>query len=92
MIPRFAAWEAEGHPDREFWRLAGSACFLSYAIPPEYGGSGVDRRYGAILREVMARIGIGGTGLGLLLHADVIAPFLVRYRASPAARRFLRCA
>jgi acyl-CoA dehydrogenase len=78
-VPRFAAWEAAGHPDREFWRLAGSAGFLSYAIPPEYGGSGVDRRYGAILREEMARIGIGGTGLGLLLHADVIAPFLVRH-------------
>ena len=88
-IPRFAAWEAAGHPDREFWRLAGASGLLGYAIPPEYGGSGVDRRYGALLREEMAHIGIGGTGLGVLLHADVIAPFIVRHGSEQQKRRWL---
>src|SRR6266850_3554942 len=77
--PRLSAWESQGYPDRAFWHLAGERGFLGYVIPRDYGGLGADRRHGAILREEMARIGIGGTGLGLLLHADVIAPFIVRH-------------
>ena len=37
----------------------------------------------------MARIGIGGTGLGLLLHADVIAPFLVRHGSTQQKLQWL---
>jgi alkylation response protein AidB-like acyl-CoA dehydrogenase len=82
-IPRFAAWEAAGHPDREFWRLAGASGLLGYAIPPEYGGSGVDRRYGAILREEMARI----TRMRLMPRTDCVrsGPHTRRQRMTPTS-------
>jgi acyl-CoA dehydrogenase len=87
--PRLAAWESQGHPERAFWVLAGSQGLLGYAIPREYGGLGADRRHGAILREEMARLGIAGTGLGVLLHADVIAPFIVRHGTEEQKQRWL---
>jgi alkylation response protein AidB-like acyl-CoA dehydrogenase len=87
--PRLATWEAQGRADRAFWRLAGEQGLLGYVIPQQYGGLGGDRRYGAILREEMARIGIGGTGLGIPLHADVIAPFIIRHGTEEQKQRWL---
>lgn len=88
-LPRLPAWEEQGFPDRSFWRLAAEQGYLGYAIPEQYGGLGADRRHGAVLREEMARLGIGGTGLGILLHADVIAPFLVRHGSESQKRHWL---
>lgn len=88
-LPQIGAWEGQGYPDRSFWRRAGEEGLLGYAIPTEYGGTGKDRRHGAVLREEMARLGIGGTGLGIALHADVIAPFIVRLGSESQKRRWL---
>lgn len=87
--PHMRKWESQGYPDRSFWRRAGEQGLLGYAIPLEYGGAGKDRRYGAVLREEMARLGIGGTGLGIALHADVIAPFIVRHGSESQKRQWL---
>ncbi len=87
--PRMAAWEAQGYPDRSFWRLAGEHGLLGYVIPTEYGGTGKDRRHGAVLREEMARLGMGGTGLGIALHADVIVPFILRHGSESQKHKWL---
>jgi acyl-CoA dehydrogenase len=87
--PRLAEWEARGCPDRVFWQQAGAAGLLGYVIPKEYGGRGGDRRYGAVVREEMARLGIGGTGLGVPFQADVVTPFVIRHGSAEQKRQWL---
>jgi acyl-CoA dehydrogenase len=89
VAPRIAQWESQGHPERAFWTLAGKEGLLGYVIPTEYGGLGGDCRHGAILREELARVGVGGTGLGVLLHADVIAPFIIRLGSNYQKQQWL---
>ncbi len=79
IAPNLERWEQQGHVDREAWRKAGAAGFLCMSIPQAYGGAGADYRFCALLREEMARAGVSGTALGMGLHSDVIAPFLLRY-------------
>src|SRR5690606_40980223 len=69
VVPYHQKWEEEGIVPREVWRKAGEAGFLCATMPEEYGGSGVDRRYSAILMEEQAYTGCSGPGFSL--HSDI---------------------
>src|SRR5690554_633012 len=49
--PHWEEWEAQGHISREAWLKAGETGLLCTHLPEEYGGSGVDFRYSAIVIE-----------------------------------------
>jgi alkylation response protein AidB-like acyl-CoA dehydrogenase len=76
VVPRHAEWETAGIVDRDVWVEAGKQGLLGLEVPEGYGGGGVrDFRYNAVLDEEIIRC--GATGLGVGLHNDIVAPYLL---------------
>ena len=85
--PHYDAWEDQGYVDREVWRKAGALGFLCPTMPEQYGGTGVDRLYSAVIFEEIGRTGF--TGLGFGLHSDIVAPYLLAYGNDFMKERYL---
>ena len=77
VVPHHARWEEQRFVDRELWLKAGAAGYLCSAMPEEFGGSGVDNLYSAVVMEETFRV--GATGLGINLHSDIVAPYIVHH-------------
>jgi acyl-CoA dehydrogenase len=77
VMPRHDAWEEKGYVDRDVWEKAGALGLLCGTMPESYGGSGVDRRYSAVLIEEQHRF--GASGIGFSLHSDIVAPYINSY-------------
>lgn len=90
MAPHVERWEREGIMDREVYVEAGKHGFLGMAIPERFGGGGVkDFRFNAVLNEEIARGGIGGGGMGMMLHNDITTPYFLEYCTDEQAERWL---
>ncbi len=88
VVPHYEQWEKDGIVSREVWLTAGEQGFLCMAAPEEFGGAGnPDFRYNMIINEELARV--GGKGLALNLHNDVIFPYLQRYLNDEQRRRIM---
>ena len=72
VTPNVARWEEQRIVDREAWTKAGAQGFLCPWVEPEYGGSGVDFGYSAIIDEEIVRA--GSSGFALSLHNDICVP------------------
>ncbi|MFO8058291.1 MAG: acyl-CoA dehydrogenase family protein [bacterium] len=72
--PYYDKWEKEGMVDPELWKKAGENGFLCPWLPEEYGGSGVDFLYSAVMIESLA--GMGFSGFGVNLHNDIAVPYI----------------
>jgi len=73
-VPYHAQWEKEGQIDRDLWRKAGAMGFLCPSMPEQYGGSGVDYRYHAIVNEEIVKLGL--SGLGFIVHSDIAVSYI----------------
>jgi acyl-CoA dehydrogenase len=88
VAPRHAQWERQGIVDRAVWLEAGKQGFLGMAVPEEYGGGGVkDFRYNTVVTEETIRGQY--SGLGFVLHNDVVAPYLLDLATEEQKRRWL---
>ncbi|MFC4602876.1 acyl-CoA dehydrogenase family protein [Rhodococcus kronopolitis] len=88
VAPNHDKWEEQNIVDREVWKKAGEQGFLGMAVPEEYGGGGVeDFRYNAIITEETTRGGF--SGVGFMLHNDVVAPYLIKLANEEQKRRWL---
>ena len=80
VLPNLTAWDEAHRVDRDFFRTAGAAGLLGTAVPEEYGGGGVDDfRFNMVIGEEFARVGATSAGLSLILHNDVVLPYLLHY-------------
>jgi alkylation response protein AidB-like acyl-CoA dehydrogenase len=90
VAPHYLDWERASCTPREMFSSAGHYGFLGMAIPDEHGGGGsADFRFNQIIAEEFATAGIGGSGLGMTLHNDVVTPYFVEYCNPEQARRWL---
>ena len=87
VAPYHAQWEKDGQVSREVWRKAGAAGLLCTGMPAEYGGSGADFLYAAVLTEEMSRRVFSGPGFRL--HSDIVAPYILHYGSEAQKRRWL---
>jgi acyl-CoA dehydrogenase len=87
IVPKIEAWNEAGISDRDTWRKMGEAGFLGANQPEEYGGSGVDFLYDAIVMEELAYI--RAHGLQASLHSDVCMPYLTSYGSEEQKQKFL---
>lgn len=77
IVPFHDQWEKDGQISREAWLKAGEMGILCPCAPTEYGGSGADFRYSAIIIEELSKTGC--TGPGYFLHSDIVAPYILHY-------------
>jgi acyl-CoA dehydrogenase len=87
IAPRVAAWNERGLSDRETWRKLGEAGYLGANQPAEYGGSGADFLYDAIIMEELADL--RAHAIMVSLHSDIVMPYLVAYASEAQKQRYL---
>lgn len=87
VLPHHAQWEDQGYVDREVWLKAGQNGLLCTSMPEQWGGAGADRLYSVVVMEEIARI--NATGLGFVLHSEIVAPYLLRYGTEEQKARYL---
>ena len=87
LVEKVAGWNEAGRSDRDSWCKAGAAGFLGASAPEQYGGSGGDFRYEAIIYEELARI--RAHGMMISLHSGIVMPYLTRYANEAQKERYL---
>ncbi|HUR76316.1 MAG TPA: acyl-CoA dehydrogenase family protein [Acidimicrobiales bacterium] len=90
LVSHAGAWEKDGIVPREVFGSAGKNGFLGMDVPEEYGGGGVsDFRYNLVIGEELHARGLGGAGLGILLHNDICMPYFLKYCTEEQKQRWL---
>jgi alkylation response protein AidB-like acyl-CoA dehydrogenase len=84
VIPHLLRWDEEGAVDRDLWRTCGELGILCPTMPEDYGGAGADRLFSMIVLEELAPL--GGLGISLSMHSDIVAPYLLSF-GSDAVKR-----
>jgi acyl-CoA dehydrogenase len=87
VVPYHDQWEKDGKVSREVWQKAGAAGLLCPNLSEDYGGSGADFGYSAVIIEGSARI--NASGLGFSLHSDIVAPYIEAYGSEEQKRAWL---
>jgi acyl-CoA dehydrogenase len=87
IAPRVAEWNERGMSDRETWRKLGEAGYLGANQPAEYGGSGADFLYDAIIMEELADL--RAHAIMVSLHSNIVMPYLVAYGSEAQKQRYL---
>ena len=85
--PHHAAWEHEGIVPRALWEKAGAAGFLCIGQAEEYGGSGLDFRYAAVVQEELSKA--HASGVAFALHSDIVAPYVENYGSEALKKKWL---
>ena len=87
--PHTAKWERDGIVPLEVWRALGDAGLLCVDGPPSYGGAGADARFSAVVLEELTRANAGGLCTGVMVHSDIVAPYLVHHGTERQKREWL---
>ena len=76
VAPNYEQWEQEGITPRELWRTLGEAGLLCVDAPEAQGGCGVPFEYSVMLVTEMARLGYGALATNVMVHSDIVAPYI----------------
>ncbi|HEB91001.1 MAG TPA: acyl-CoA dehydrogenase [Deltaproteobacteria bacterium] len=87
IVPHLEAWNAAGISDRSAWKKMGEAGYLGANQPEEYGGSGADFLFDAIIIEELADL--RAHALQASLHTDICLPYLTTYGTEEQKQRWL---
>lgn len=87
VVPHYADWEEAGYTPRGIWRRAGEMGLLGTGIPEEYGGSGGDFLWDAIVIEELGRYGLAAPAWDM--HGHIIAPMIAAHGTQEQKRRIL---
>jgi acyl-CoA dehydrogenase len=87
VVPNLQRWDEEGGVDRNIWRQCGKLGILCPTVPEEFGGAAVDRLFSMIVLEEMAPL--GGLGMSLSMHSDIVAPYLLAFGSSTVKQSYL---
>lgn len=87
VVPHYADWEEAGRTPREIWRRAGELGLLGTGIPEEYGGSGGDFLWDAIVIEELGRYGLAAPAWDM--HGHIIAPIVAAHGTEDQKRQIL---
>lgn len=86
LSPNVERWERERLVDRDFWKRCGEMGLLCPEVPEQYGGTGLDFLYNAIIGEEFA---YSGCVIANNLHSDVNVDYLLNYATEAQKQRWL---
>ncbi len=90
VTPRADEFEEAGITPREIYRRAGELGFLGARFPEEHGGSGGDIWHTVVWTEELARTGIAGTAMGLMVQSDMATPVISAIGSDYHVEEFLQ--
>ena len=80
-------WDAAKIVPREFWHKAGAMGLLGASLPEEFGGSGMDFRYDAVVIDELGKRGL--EGWGYVVHSVIAAPYFLECATQEQKERWL---
>lgn len=84
----FAKWEAQGHPDRDFFRRVAELGISTTQIPERFGGGGQSSYlYNVVVAEEFMRVhaNVGS----LRVHMDIVLPYFLEIADAEQQQRWL---
>jgi acyl-CoA dehydrogenase len=87
VVPKLSHWNETGICDRETWRRLGAQGLVAPSAPVEYGGSGADFFYDAIVIEELAYV--RAHALMVSLHSGVCLPYIATFGSEEQKRKYL---
>jgi citronellyl-CoA dehydrogenase len=89
LVPRAREFDAMGRIDKALYKKMGGLGLLGVKYDPEWGGSGLDWSYSAILFDEIGRCDNAGVAMGISVHTDMATPSLHQFGSDDLKRRFL---
>lgn len=86
-VPYYDQWEQDGQIDRALWNKAGAQGFLCPTVSETYGGAAADYRYNLIVGEELSDKGF--SGIGFILHSDIVVPYLENVGTEEQKQKYL---
>jgi acyl-CoA dehydrogenase len=74
--PHYEQWEKDGIAPRKLWNTLGDAGMLCVDVPEDCGGCGAPFQYSVVVGEELARMGFGALSTNVMVHSDIVAPYL----------------
>ena len=88
--PFVAEWEAaQEFPAHELFKKLGNLGLLGLKYPVEYGGSGLDFSYSAVMAESLGECNGGSVPMAIGVHTDMCTPALARFGSDELRRTYL---
>ncbi len=89
VAPHYEQWEREGITPRALWNTLGEAGLLCVDVPEDHGGCGVPFEYSVMLVTEMARLGYGALATNVMVHSDIVAPYIAHIGNDEQKSRWL---
>ena len=89
LRPRAREFDAAGRFDKNLYKKMGDLGMLGLRYDPEYGGSGLDWSYSAVLYEEIGRADNAGVTMGITVHTDMATPSLAEFGTDALKRQYL---
>jgi len=89
VAPHYEQWEREGITPRALWNTLGEAGLLCVDAPEDHGGCGVPFEYSVMLVTEMARLGYGALATNIMVHSDIVAPYIAHIGNDEQKNRWL---
>lgn len=89
VAPHYEQWEHEGIMPRALWNTLGEAGLLCVDAPEAHGGCGVPFEYSVMLVTEMARLGYGALATNVMVHSDIVAPYIAHLGNEEQKQRWL---
>lgn len=89
VTPHYEAWEKAGIVPRGLWHILGEAGLLCVDMPADYSGCAAPFRYSVVVGEALARMGFGALATNVMVHSDIVAPYLANIGSAEQKERWL---
>jgi len=87
--PSVDAWEKEGLPAHQIMKKFGDAGLLGITKPTEFGGLGLDFKFGIAYNEAMGGVHCGSVPMAVAVQTDMATPALTWFGSDALRQQYL---
>lgn len=89
VAPHYDAWEKASIVPRMLWNKLGDAGLLCVDLPEDCGGCAAPFRYSVVVGEELARMGFAALATNVMVHSDIVAPYINHLGTEEQKQRWL---
>ncbi|SDS30919.1 acyl-CoA dehydrogenase [Halopseudomonas xinjiangensis] len=89
VAPHYEAWEKASIVPRTLWNTLGDAGLLCVDLQEGCGGCAAPFRFSVVVVEELARMGFGALATNVMVHSDIVAPYLNHLGTEEQKQRWL---